>query len=383
MIPRISTLSKSRSFFMFGPRGVGKSTLLKKWQKDKSVMFVDLLAPRTENQYSIKPERLLEQWQAKKTEWIVIDEIQKIPKLLDVVHYGIEEHRIKFALTGSSARKLRRGAANLLGGRAIELHLHPVTHIELGKKFNLLEVLKWGSLPEIFSIEKADKERVLYSYVSTYLKEEILVEQIIRKIEPFRKFLEVAAQMNGKILNYAKLSRDAGIEEKSVARYYQILDDTLVGFFLEPFHRSIRKRQTQKAKFYFFDTGVTRALQNTVPLELSPQTTSFGALFEQFVVLEFIRLNDYYEKRFRFSYFTTKDGVEIDLVIERPGRPIILVEIKSGNKIDEDDSRHLKSIAKTFNKAQKYVLSNIKTPAVIQDVRFCNWQEGLNEIFFD
>lgn len=381
MIPRLSSLSKSRSFFLLGPRGTGKSTLLKQWQKGKSAAMVNLLDPSTEIELSSRPNRLLEKWKLKKTEWIIIDEIQKIPALLDIVHLGIVEHKIKFALTGSSARKLRRGAANLLGGRANEFHLHPITHVELARKFNLLSTLRWGSLPEILFLDTKEKERALYSYVSTYLKEEILVEQIIRKIEPFRKFLEIAAQMNGKILNYAKISKDSGIEEKSIARYYQILDDTLVGFFLEPYHSSIRKRQSQKSKFYFFDCGVTRALQGTLSLDLTSQTYTYGDLFEQLVILEFIRLNDYYEKRYKFSYLLTKDNVEVDLIVERPGLPTVLVEIKSSKKISEDDAKHLRSIGKDIKKSKGYVLSNIEEGAEINGVKFMNWQQGIKEIF--
>jgi len=381
MIPRICNLSKSRSFLLLGPRSTGKSTLIKGWIKGKSVQIYNLLEPAVEAQLMSRPEKILEDWRVHKSDWIVIDEIQKIPKLLDVVHQGIESYKIKFGITGSSARKLRRGSSNLLGGRASEFHLHPVTHVEIGSDFNLLSYLSWGGLPEIFSLDQQDKERALYSYVSTYLKEEILVEQIIRKIEPFRRFLEVAAQMNGKILNYSKISRDSGVQEKSVARYYQILDDTLLGFFLEPYHQSIRKRQSQKAKFYFFDCGVTRALQNTLALQLSEQTVAFGDLFEQFVVLEFIRLNDYYEARFKFSYLLTKDGVEIDLIVERPGRPVALVEIKSISKNREEDMMNIKSISNEFEKVDCYVLNNSTTSTEIRGVRFMNWKDGIQEIF--
>lgn len=349
--------------------------------KGQNVRVYNLLEPTVEAQLMSRPEKILEDWKVHKSDWIVIDEIQKIPKLLDVVHQGIESHKIKFGLTGSSARKLRRGTSNLLGGRASEFHLHPITHIEIGSDFNLLNYLRWGGLPEIFSLDSQDKERALYSYVSTYLKEEILIEQIIRKIEPFRKFLEVAAQMNGKILNYSKISRDSGVEEKSVARYYQILDDTLLGFFLEPYHHSIRKRQSQKAKFYFFDCGVTRALQNTLPLKLNEQTIAFGDLFEQFVILEFIRLNDYYEARYKFSYLLTKDGVEIDLIIERPGKAVALVEIKSISKNREEDMFNIKSISNEFKKADCYVLNNSTTSTEINGVRFMNWRAGIQEIF--
>jgi predicted AAA+ superfamily ATPase len=354
---------------------------LQQWGQGQSLHVFDLLDPATEALLNSNPRAILDIWSADKKEWIVIDEIQKQPKLLDVVHQGIYKHQIKFALTGSSARKLRRGASNLLGGRATEFHLHPFTYLELGKNFDLILLLQWGSLPEVVSLDVVEKERALYSYVSTYLKEEVLVEQLIRKIEPFRRFLEVAAQMNGKILNYAKISKDAGVEERSVARYYQILDDTLVGFFLEPYHQSIRKRQSQKAKFYFFDCGVTRALQNTLKVPLTPQTISYGDLFEQFIILEFIRFNDYYETRYKFSYLLTKEGAEVDLIIERPGLPIVLIEIKSTTEIKNEHGAHLRVLADSFSESIRYVLNNATISLDRDGVRFRPWHVGIPEIF--
>jgi predicted AAA+ superfamily ATPase len=369
---------------LFGPRGVGKSTYLEHWAKDKSVTTVDLLDPITYQRYSTHPELLISDWKAKPTNWIFVDEIQKIPALLDVIQKQMRQGKVHFALTGSSARKLRRGASNLLGGRAFEFHMHPLTHVELqasAEGFELHSVLSWGSLPHLINSPNSSKIRSLYSYVTTYLKEEILVEQVIRKIEPFQKFLEVAAQMNGKILNFAKISRDSGVEERSVARYFQILDDTLIGFHLYPYEKSIRKQQSKKAKFYFFDTGITRTLQNQVTLELQPQSNIYGDLFEQFIILEMIRLNDYYEKHYRFYYFRSKDDVEVDLVIERPGLPDVLVEIKAKDFFDNDDSKSLINIGAAFVKKEMYVLSNCPTATLVQDVYFCHWQEGIQRIF--
>lgn len=381
MIQRICNLSDSNSFFLFGPRGVGKSTYLEQWVLERSAFCIDLLEPQTQSRYALHPELLAGDWGTQKTDWIVIDEIQKVPALLDVIQSQIRKQNVKFALTGSSARRLRRGAANLLGGRAFEFHLHPFTHIELGDKFDLLEALKWGTLPYLLDMTNNNKVRALYSYVSTYLKEEVLVEQIVRKIEPFRRFLEVAAQMNGQILNYAKIARDAGIEERSVSRYFQILDDTLIGFHLFPFDRSIRKQQSKKAKFYFFDTGVTRVLQNKVTLDLKPQSSEFGDLFEQFVILEMIRLNDYYEKHFEFSYFRSKDDVEIDLIIRRPGLPEVLVEIKSKDYFDSDGGRNLRNVRKDFVAPELYVLSNDVHSTLVDEVHYLHWARGIQKIF--
>lgn len=384
MIPRTCNPSKDHSFFLFGPRGVGKSTYLDAWFKDQSVTAIDLLDPISYQRYSLHPELLESDWAANHTMWIFIDEIQKVPSLLDIIQKLMKTSKVNFALTGSSARKLRRGAANLLGGRAFEFHMHPLTHIELASSpegFDLDLTLSFGSLPYVLNSSNENKIRSLYSYITTYLKEEILIEQVIRKIEPFQKFLEVAAQMNGKILNCAKIARDSGVEEKSVSRYFQILEDTLIGFHLYAYDKSIRKQQSQKAKFYFFDTGVTRALQNQVTLPLQKQTSTYGDLFEQFIILEFIRLNDYHEKHFKFYYFRSKDNVELDLIIERPGLAEVLIEIKSKNYFDVDDARGLHAIDSSFKQKEMFVFNNCKTPSVVNGVHFIHWQDGFKKIF--
>jgi uncharacterized protein len=185
---------------------------------------------------------------------VIIDEIQKIPKLLDQVHLLIESCSVRFVMTGSSARKLKRGAGNLLAGRAFVYELDPLTSLELGSMFSLQESLELGLLPKLYQPSLSDpnlvwdleqKHLFLKAYTRTYLKEEIQLEQEIRKIDSFRNFLDIAAQMNGRILNYAKTSRDVGVDDKTVYNYFKILEDTLLGFFLEPYHRSVRKRPAQ------------------------------------------------------------------------------------------------------------------------------------------
>jgi uncharacterized protein len=218
MIQRTCKLSDSNSFFLFGARATGKSTLIKQWAKNKNVLAIDLLDPHTESRYVNQPEILRADWQAAKPDWVVVDEIQKNIKLLDVIQSGIVDDKMKFALTGSSARKLKRGSANLLGGRAFEFRLHPFNYRELGNRVPLQDLLQWGSLPEVIELVPADKVRKLFAYVSTYLKEEILYEQVLRKFEPFRKFLEIAAQMNGKILNYAKIARALSLKPLGFGR---------------------------------------------------------------------------------------------------------------------------------------------------------------------
>jgi len=388
MFKRLFNIPKSHSFFLFGARGTGKSTLIhqsfdKNFQQGE-VLFLDLLDPAIEKQLSLHPERLIEMVNARKVppKWVIIDEVQKIPKILDVVHKLIFEKKIKFALTGSSARKLKRDSANLLAGRAYSFYFYPLSFLELKDKFILDQYLSYGGLPEIFQLEtEQDKKRFLLSYVQTYIKEEVIVEQLIRNIDPFRAFLEVAAQSNTEIINYSTIAKEAGINSKSVERYFAILSDTLLGHFLEPYSKSVRARQKQSPKFYFFDCGVTRALNNEINQSLLSQTFSYGKLFEQLIITEFFKLNHYLEKNWKFSYLRTGAGVELDLIIEKGSKKIVLVEIKSTNQSNEDHLRALTSLGQEFPKSEKYLLCNEVHPRKVKDIKIMNWKDGIKEIF--
>ncbi|MDP2600748.1 MAG: AAA family ATPase [Deltaproteobacteria bacterium] len=389
MFHRIVNTSKSHSFFLFGARGTGKSTYITSHYSGEETLFVDLLKPGEETTLLKNPNHLVERIRAQgpKLQRVIIDEVQKLPKLLDLVHQQIEAskregHPLQFILTGSSARKLRRGAANLLAGRAFIYHLYPLTVRELGTHFNLTQVLQYGSLPEIYShVQASDKRMYLEAYAQTYLKEEIWNEQIVRKLEPFAHFLEVAAQCNGKILNFSKMGRDIGVDTKTVQSYYQILEDTLVGFILPAYHRSVRKRQTTAPKFYFFDTGVKRALDGTLTVALLPQTYAFGDAFEHFLLLEIRRISSYQQNDYRFSYFRTHDDAEIDLVIERPGKSPLLIEVKSSELVDSEDIKPLEKIAKDFGRCECLCLSRDKVRRKVGNTLILPWQEGLSHIF--
>lgn len=253
---------KERSFFLFGARGTGKTHLLRRIFKDAPTIWLDLLRDDEVLELTRNPSILESRLRRSISSstgplWVVIDEVQKVPSLLNEVHRILEEPeyqgKIKFALTGSSARKLKRGGANLLAGRALLNYLFPLTYRELGEQFLIEHALTWGTLPNVInSTSDLERAEVLRAYFSVYLKEEIKEEQIVRKLDPFLRFLEVAAQVNGEPLNFARIGRDCLVDEKQVVRYFQILEDTLIGFFLQPFHESIRKRQTAQSKFYFF-----------------------------------------------------------------------------------------------------------------------------------
>ncbi len=384
MIHRNIKLPESQSFFLFGPRGSGKSTLLKQHFQHKKVLWLDLLNQRTEFELSQDPDRLLDLWKKNRAPWIVVDEVQKIPRLLDVAHRGIEEHRIRFALTGSSARKLRRGGANLLAGRAVERQLHPFSAMELKNEFDLEKALAFGLLPKLWSEDKlsgSDATDFLYAYVQTYLKEEVAAEQLVRNLDPFRRFLVSAAQSNSTIVNRSKIERDAGVSSRQVSRHFEILIDTLIGFYLEPFHLSVRKRQTAKSKFYFFDTGVVRALQNLAGETLSTGSYEFGNLFKTFLINEFVKLRAALNLKWNFSYLRTKDDVEIDLIIEKPRGKPVLIGIKSAAKVGPDDLQSLLHIKEDLDHSATYLLSNSKVGAEIENVRCLHWRSGLREIF--
>jgi len=383
-IKRQLQLSEINSFFLFGARGTGKTTLLKQLPFLNNALYIDLLDADQEEQYALRPGLLIEQAEAMdEGEWIIIDEIQKLPKLLDHVHIIVTKKNIRFALTCSSSRKLKRGGANFLAGRAFSFSLYPFTAQELGDRFDLQEALQWGTLPKIISYKSdKDKKRFLRTYTQIYLKEEILVEQLIRNLTPFRLFLSIAAQMNTQIINFSNIARDTGVDYKTVQNYYQILVDTNLGFFLEAYNRSVRKVQKQSPKFYLFDMGVKRSLQNMLNVPLVPRTTEFGDAFESWFIGECFRLNHYHELDFKFSYLRTKDDVEVDLIIDRPGQSQILLEIKSSDRIDDRHVKNLVHFNKDFPDAELICASRVAHKQVVKGIKVLPWKDSLAYIGF-
>ena len=386
MVLRLLKPSNNSSFFLFGARSTGKSTWIEQEFMPKlnpsKYLYINLLDDETEERYLKNPSVLVQEIDsiAKKPEWVIIDEVQKAPRLLDIIHKIIESKKIKFLLTGSSARKLKLGGTNMLGGRAFDYRLFPFSFIELGSDFELESALNYGLLPKVFEFsEPQDKVKFLKSYVSTYIKTEIQMEQLVRKIEPFRNFLEIAAQMNGKLTQFSKISKDVGVDPKTIESYYEILEDTYLGFRLPCYHNSLRKSQLRTPKFYFFDTGIKRALDLSVRSSVVPGTSFYGDTFEHFIVLEFFKLNSYLETDFKLSYFATSNQSEIDLILSR-GRERIFVEIKSNLHIDEVEVNKLAKYAKE-EKAQAYYFSQDPIARVIKNVRCLPWHQGLREIF--
>lgn len=378
---RLLELPNNHSFFLFGPRGTGKTTMILD-QFSEHALLIDLLDPELEDQLSKRPNRLKEMSLASKNKFVIIDEIQKLPKLLDLVHSLIETTDKIFILTGSSARKLKQGGANLLAGRAFSMSLYPLTSFELGSEFNLNNALEFGLLPKIYKLENTkEKNLFLNSYVHSYLKEEIWAEHFIKDLDPFRYFLEVAGQMNGKEINFSKISKDVGVDDKTIKRYFSILEDTMLGFFIYGFKDSFRKRLSSRPKFYIFDPGIKRALDSSYDLKLKEKTNAYENAFEHFIILEIIKLSSYFFPSYKFSYLRTKDDAEIDLVVERPGQKALFIEIKSSTEVSEDSLRNLRDLSAAFKNCEALCLSRDKIPRQLDNIRILPWQEGIKEYF--
>lgn len=315
------------SAFLFGPRMTGKSHLLRAL---KSSLYIDLLDPEIELELRQTPRLFWEQLRAqRKGALVIVDEIQRVPALLDYVQKGIEELGGRYILSGSSARKLKRGGANLLGGRALDLKLHPLTARELGDKFSMPQALQFGTLPKIsqlvLSKDLENARRLLQSYYTTYIKEEIQAEAITRNVGAFQRFINVAAQGNGQVIEFSNVSRECSVPASTVKEYYAILEDTLLGEFLWPWDRSERKKA--RPKFYFFDCGVVRSIQNR--LNDPPSPVELGVLFETWFFREIVKHRDYGAKGHTFSFWREGNN-EIDLLVEGGAGPLLAIECKSG-----------------------------------------------------
>jgi predicted AAA+ superfamily ATPase len=386
MIPRTLQLPTDEHLLLFGPRGVGKTTYLKALPFFDQSIYINLLMAEHENRFSRKPDDLIDIAKAADScnQPIIIDEVQKIPKLLDIVHEIIESDQlnIKFILTGSSARKLKHGGANLLAGRAFVYHLAPFIFTEVDTLTDIHSALRWGMLPKLFEYNSDDKrQKYLETYVNTYLKEEIWVEQFIRNLDPFRHFLEVSAQSNGKIINFSNIARDVGVNHTTVTKYYSILEDTLLGFFLPPFQHSFRKRLSKAPKFFYFDPGVVRALSRRLSVPLTSGTSGFGDAFEHFIILQCYYLAQYHHSEYRFSYFKTKDDAEIDLVVERPGMSPLFIEIKSAEHVDHAQLNTLKRLSHDFGDCEAVCFSRDPYPRESDEMLILPWREGVLRYF--
>ena len=393
MYPRIFKIEDiplHQSFFLFGPRTTGKSTLIQEYLQrcSEPKLIYNLLDHNDYLRLHSNPsllraevESLLREGQEKIIQ-VHIDEIQKVPMLLDEVHLILERypHKVRFLLSGSSARKLKRGGANLLAGRAWQKALYPLTFLEIGERFSLLDALQYGTLPSIVDRPREEKKEQLQAYVSTYLKEEIQEEALTRRLDAFHRFLEAAAHSNGELVNMTNIAQEAAVPRKTVVSYYQILEDTLIGFFLSSWgHHLSRKQLVTHGKFYFFDTGVVSALTQNLSGTLGPKNPLFGHLFEHFCLLEFLRICDDRRIEHRIGFFRTRAAAEVDLIEEKAGK-IRAIEIKAMTDVPKRELTGLHSFAEEFPEAELMVVCMTPRPYRIGRIQCVPWQEFLERM---
>ncbi len=380
MIKRQIRPSPTRSYFLFGPRQTGKSSLVTKGLSEAD-LYINLLPQRTYLAYAKDPSQFRDEVLAHHRRHgqftCVVDEVQKLPGLLDEVHDLIENRQIRFVLTGSSARKLKRGAANLLAGRANTYHLYPLTVQELGDDFSLERALRVGLLPYLWGESRSHDDQVefLRAYADTYLREEISAEGVVRNIGPFTQFLDIAAANDGQVVNFSNIARECGVSVKTAQEYYRILEDTFIVYRISPWARSIRKRLVAHSRYYFFDMGVANSLGNLFD-KLDPVVR--GRRFEQFITTQIIALNSYHRWDLQLHFWRTNTGSEVDLILARGDKILAAIEIKSSSRLSPDDTSGLRSFHEENSSVPLYVVSTAeRTRDAPNDIRVFPWQTFL------
>ncbi len=352
------------SVLLLGPRQTGKTTLVVE-QLGKNVHMIDLLNPEVFRDLQKQPSLLIElvaaiDAGAETTDKLIfcIDEVQKIPELLNVVHSIIEKNKkIRFLLTGSSARKLKTSGTNLLGGRAYPMYMHPVTSVECeaagdNKNYTLKNLIQYGGLPSV--LNSSSPLRRLKAYVGIYLQEEIKAEAYVRNLNDFSKFLDVAALTNTEQLDYEGVASDVQISSRTVASYYQILQDTLVGYLLEPYRKTKTRKAVAKPKFYFFDVGVANYL--TGREHLAEGTPEYGKAVEHFIFTELIAYKDYLEKDCKLYYWRSTSKFEVDFLIQTKKNEFIAIAVKATKKIDNHDLKGIRAIEDDLTLSRKIIV---------------------------
>lgn len=382
MFQRIFSFPKKASFFLFGPRQCGKSTLIESHLHDK-YFVIDLLQSDIYFKYSKHPDlfrkEVLYKVESKKTNTVFVDEIQKIPALLDEIQFLMRKTPCQFIMTGSSARKLKRGAANLLAGRAIQKNLFPLIFREIGDHFDLQSALQLGTLPAVLTQERDEVRSMLKAYAQTYLREEIQQEGIVRNLAGFSRFLDVACAQFTEITNYTAIGSECGLQARSVQSYYDILEDTLVGHRLPGFDRSVRKQLSVSPKFYFFDNGVTNAVNQLLNDELSPVVA--GKLFEQWLVNEVRAYLSYTESDVRMYYWRTNNEAEIDVILAKRKEPLVAVEIRYKKSVARRDCRSFKGFAEEYPKVKKILVCLTQEAYHEGDVLVESWSAFLGQLW--
>jgi predicted AAA+ superfamily ATPase len=347
MYSRIITPPKTKSFFLFGPRGTGKTT----WVKSTfpKAAYIDLLEAELFNDLTANPQRLSNFIPLDLKDWVIIDEVQRIPELLHEVHRLIETKRYRFILTGSSPRKLKRKGPNLLAGRALTLSMYPLSVAELGDDFRLEHSMRYGQLPSVYT--EADPKKYLEAYVKTYLEEEIRQEGLTRNLSAFARFLEAASFSQGSILNISSVARECHVERKVVESYFSILEDLMIGYRIPIFSKKAKRRLIVHPKFYFFDAGVYRTLRPMGPLD-APEEVE-GVALETLFLQELIALNSAFDFGYKIFYWRTSNGREVDFVLYGP-KGMLSFEIKRTSRITSAMLGGLNSFLADYPMAKAY-----------------------------
>jgi len=338
----VPILSTTPSFFLWGPRQTGKSTFLK--SLFPNAYWVDLLKADAFRTYHQAPERLRERLAAlpNPSTWVVIDEIQKVPALLDEVHWLMENTDFSFALCGSSARKVKRGHANLLGGRAYRFEMMGLTAHELQDQFNLVKILNQGYLPSHYLAPSKNFAMRLRAYIGDYLKEEIAAEGLTRHLGIFSHFLDVASLCDTEIINFSNIARECGLSSHTIKGYFEILSDTLMGSWLPAYRKKPKRRIVTSPKFYFFDVAIVNSLAKRGPLE--PGSSEFGKAFENWVFHELKAYNEYSQTYADFSFWSLTSTCEVDFIIDRGHKQgLVAMEAKAKSKITSGDLKGLQA----------------------------------------
>ena len=347
----------SETFFLWGPRQAGKSTLLRGCYPD--AYWVDLLKSEVFRRYLDHPEYLRQELAAAAPlsgRQIVIDEVQKVPALLDEVHWLIENRGLHFALCGSSARKVRRGAANLLGGRAVRYELRGLTAGELGAAFDLSRMLNHGYLPRIY--QAARPRRLLDAYIADYLREEVAAEGLVRNLPAFSGFLDAAALSDGEMVNFSNIARECGVSSPTAKAYFEILNDTLLGRWLTAYRKRRKRRVIGAPKFYFADVGVVNRLIRRG--ELTPGSPLYGKAFENWVFHELSAGIEYQEWDLELTCWRLPSGIEVDFVL---GDMEIAVEAKASARITRDHLRGLRTLVEEHPAVRRRIVVCLESRA--------------------
>ena len=357
----------SAAAFLWGPRQIGKTTLLR--QQFPAARFYDLLDTALCAELTVRPRLLREQILAEKPHLVVVDEVQKVPDILEEVHWLLENTRTQFVLCGSSARKLKRKSRNLLGGRAVDFQLFPLTSAEV-PDMDLVRVLNHGGLPPHYFVDRPAP--LIKAYINNYLKEEIVDESLTRNVPAFARFLHVVGLTHGQQINYANIARESGVASNTVRNYFQILKDTLIGFELEPWRRAASRRLVETAKFFLFDIGVANQLhpEGSVVVEASDR---FGRAFEHFLLNEVRAYLSYRQIDLPLSYWRTSSGFEVDLIA---GSMELALEFKAKKQLVAVDLKGLRALKEERRVRKALVVTREEQRRTTDDgVELVPWRE--------